>query len=103
MKLSFAWHSRNFPFGWNKIICYAKGCIDERVKVIQQLHEDLSPKTYNDAMSVTRLDRMLHCFELFLDFLRNNNINGDLSAFWLSYIDMVTVLLGFLRASRGDN
>ena len=41
---------------------------------------------------------MLHYFELFLNFLWNNN--GDLSAFWMSYIDMVTVLLGLLRASR---
>ena len=60
----------------NHLLC--KGCIDEGVKVIQQLHEDLSPKTYNGAMSVTQLDCMLHYFELFLDFLWNNNINGDL-------------------------
>ena len=52
-------------------------------------------------MSDTRLDRMLHYFKLFLNFLWNNN--GDLSAFWMSYIDMVTVLLGLLRASREGN
>ena len=56
---------------------------------------------YNDVMSDTRLDRMLHYFELFINFLWNNN--GDLSAFWMSYIDMVTVLLGLLRASREGN
>jgi len=44
---------------------------------------------------------MLHYFELFLDFLRNKN--GDLSVFWMSYIDMVTILLGLLRASREGN
>ena len=66
--------------------------------LIQQLHEYLSPKMYNDIMSDTRLDRMFHYFELFLDFLWNKN--SDLSAFRMSYIDMVTVLLGLLRASR---
>ena len=92
---------KEFPVWMEQHHLLHKGCIDEGVKVIQQLHEGLSPKTYNDVMSDTRLDRMLHYFELFLDFLRSNN--GDLSAFWMSYIDMVTVLLGLLRASREGN
>ena len=36
-----------------------KGCIDEGVKVIQQLREDLSPKTYNDVMSDTSYASLL--------------------------------------------
>jgi len=52
-------------------------------------------------MSDTRLDRMLRYFELFLDFLQNKN--GDLSAFWMSCVDMVTTLLGLLSASREGN
>ena len=39
---------------------------------------------------------------MFLEHLRHNN--GELSAFWMSYIDMVEdVLLGLLRASREGN
>ncbi|XP_065883645.1 uncharacterized protein [Dysidea avara] len=77
---------KEFPVWMEQLQLLHKRCIDEGVKVIQQLHGDLSPKMYNDVMS---------------DFLQNNN-NGDLSAFWMSYIDMVTFLLGLLRASRED-
>ena len=37
----------------------------------------------------------------YLDLLRNDN--GKLSSFWMSYVDMVEIILGLLRSSReGD-
>ena len=41
------------------------------------------------------------CSQDYLDFLRTEN--GDLSTFWMSYVDMVEIVLGLVRASReGD-
>ena len=38
----------------------------------------------------------------YLDFLRHDN--GNLSEFWMSYVDIVgDILLGLLRASREEN
>ena len=40
-------------------------------------------------------------YDKFLDYLRNSN--GKLSSFWMSYLDIVEILLNLLRASReGD-
>ena len=50
---------KEFPVWMEQLQLPHKRCIDEGVKVIQQLHEDLSPKMYNDVMSGTRLDHML--------------------------------------------
>ena len=44
---------------------------------------------------------ILQRFEDYLDFLRTGK--GDLSTFWMSYVDMVEIVLGLVRASReGD-
>ena len=51
---------KEFPVWMEQHYLLHKGYIDEGVKVIQQLREDLSPKMYNDVMSGTRLDCMLH-------------------------------------------
>lgn len=40
-------------------------------------------------------------FEEYLMFLRNDN--GDLSKYWMNYLDMVEILLGLIRASREGN
>ncbi len=37
-----------------------------------------------------------------IPFLRNGG-NGSLSAFWISYVDMVETILGFIRAAREGN
>ena len=44
---------------------------------------------------------ILHLFKVYLDFLRH--ANGDLSSFWLSYVDMTEIVLGLVRASRKGN
>ena len=43
----------------------------------------------------------MQLFHQYLDLLRNDN--GKLSSFWMSYVDMVEIILGLLRSSReGD-
>ena len=41
---------------------------------------------------------MQNCIPEYMEYLRTSN--GSLSAFWVSYIDMVSILLSLLRASR---
>ena len=48
-------------------------------------------------MCITILD----FFVTFLDILRHNR--GQLAKFWVSYIDMIDILLGLLRADREGN
>ena len=44
---------------------------------------------------------IMQLFHQYLDLLRNDN--GKLSSFWMSYVDMVEIILGLLRSSReGD-
>ena len=40
----------------------------------------------------------MELFGVYIEFLRGGN--GNLSTFWLSYMDMVEILLGLIRASR---
>ena len=40
-------------------------------------------------------------YDKYLDYLRHSN--GKLSSFWMSYLDIVEILLNFLRASRERN
>ena len=43
----------------------------------------------------------MELFGVYIEFLRGGN--GNLSTFWLSYMDMTDILLGLIRASReGD-
>ena len=44
---------------------------------------------------------VLQRFLEYMDHLRN--AGGELAAFWISYVDMVEVLLALLRASREGN
>jgi hypothetical protein len=45
--------------------------------------------------------QLCEAFCAFLQFLRTNN--GATSRFWMSYIDMVSTLLNFIRAAREGN
>ena len=41
---------------------------------------------------------IMQLFHQYLDLLRNDN--GNLSSFWMSYVDMVEIILGLLRSLR---
>jgi len=45
--------------------------------------------------------RILHLLKCYLDVLHHEN--GHLAAFWMTYLDMVEILLGLIRADgEGD-
>ena len=85
---------------WTKMnhICEASN-LDE-VIVLSELHHNLSHSTFDAALgddSCNIMDRYLE----FLDILRHDH--GDLSTFWMTYIDMIETLLGLLRSDiEGD-
>ena len=66
--------------------------------------------SYNDPAAIQDMSESIEAlicdmneenFEELLDFLRNEN--GALSKFWMSFMDMVDILLNIIRASReGD-
>ena len=63
--------------------------------------ENISGETWLEFQLVHSCSHILQRFQEYLDFLRTEN--GDLSTFWMSYVDMVEIVLGLVRASReGD-
>ena len=45
---------------------------------------------------------VLNLFEVYTQHIRNGE-GGDLAAFWMSYVDMVDIVLGLIRAARLGN
>ena len=45
---------------------------------------------------------VLNLFEVYTQHIRNGE-GGDLAAFWMSYVDMVDIVLGLIRAAREGN
>ena len=69
---------------------------------VDTLASNLKQEGFEELLQSQVLSQVMSMWREFLNHLRHNN--GELSAFWMSYVDMVEgVLLGLLRASReGD-
>lgn len=75
--------------------------LDETLKVIDSLGENVSQATLKEVLENSSCAHIIELFEVYREFLRGGN--GSLSSFWVSYLDMVEILLGLIRASReGD-
>jgi hypothetical protein len=93
---------------WSEFRLWLEDDEDEKEKVnlfvdeIKVLREDLNQTKFDGLLNSFEFDAILNLWNKFLDHLRYEN--GDLSAFWMSYIDMVEgVLLNLLRGSREGN
>lgn len=75
--------------------------VEAGLEVIRDLHEDLSQKVFEETLMNEELQGLMHYFTEYMDELRNNN--GPLSAYWMSYIDMVSILIGLIRGTREGN
>ena len=63
---------------------------------------DLNQQNFSSLLKNPLLSKLMTFWSDFLEHLRHNN--GDLSAYWMSYVDMVVnVLLGLLCASCEGN
>ena len=75
--------------------------MDEMLMAINNLCSDVSQTNLEQILQNGSCTRILELFEEYLTILRGDS--GDLSEFWMSYLDMVEILLGLIRASReGD-
>ncbi len=72
--------------------------IQSAASVVRELREDLTPETFIKSFTDKKLLALIEMFDEYLDLLRTNL--GTHASFWMSYIDIVTLLLQFVRASR---
>ena len=75
--------------------------LDETLRVVMDLHGDVSSTTLDSSMTNESCHRILHLLRCYLDVLRHER--GSLATFWMMYVDMAEILLGLIRADReGD-
>ena len=72
------------------------GTLKDNIKKFSD--NDLDPKMFNEVMENDLFIAVYERFQEYLEKLRSNN--GTMSAFWMSYVDMASLMLDFLRASR---
>lgn len=73
----------------------------DTLAAISQVCENTCQASLQKVMENKSYVLILKHFGVYMDYLRHEN--GSLSTFWMSYLDMVEILLGLLRASReGD-
>ena len=68
---------------------------------IGELHVDINQEALNFILGSEDAQMIFHLFEQYIGHLRTNN--GQLSEFWVSYLDMMGIFLGMVRASREGN
>lgn len=68
---------------------------------ITDLTAGLNQQKQDEVLNSQALKQVYELWTLFRDFLRCNK--GQLSAFWMSYIQLVDVLLALIHASREGN
>ncbi|XP_041948124.1 uncharacterized protein LOC121709114 [Alosa sapidissima] len=80
----------------------SSGMIKSFLEDVKDMTSDLNQEKMTNLLQSPLSAELITLWTYFLEHLRHNN--GELSGFWMSYIDMVEdVVLGLLRASReGD-
>ena len=69
---------------------------------IHVVQSEVTVAQYNDVLNSESLLQVFQMWNEFLEYLRRDN--GQMSAFWMSYIQIVgDVLLGLIRTSREGN
>ena len=77
------------------------GHMDETLRIIDNLCEDVSQASLKQVLDNSSCTCIMELFGVYIEFLRGGN--GNISTIWLSYMDIVDIFLGLIRASReGD-
>ena len=75
-------------------------CIEDTIQTIEDFLEKICHESFQNLLTDEKCKMLLDLFKEYTKSLRDTNA---LSAFWLSYLDMVDTLLNLIRASReGD-
>ena len=75
--------------------------VDELMKGPRQLNGSTCELEFKDFMRSPLFEEVLQLFLSYSHHLRHSN--GKLSKFWMSYVDMIEVLLRLIRATREGN
>ena len=94
---------------WEGFLSWIQACDESKRETLQQFLSS-ADNVWKDGMDIEMLQSLLDSeslahvdtlFQQYMDVLRHQN--GTMSQFWMTYIDLVTILLDFIRASReGD-
>ena len=75
--------------------------VDEMFSGLQSLRVNVCKSEFQKKLCENSFAEVAKLFERYMSFLRCEN--GELSEFWVSYLDLVDILLAMKRASReGD-
>ena len=75
--------------------------LNDTLDAIHSLHDDVTHDALEGVMQNESVSFVISRFMQFLDILRTDR--GPLAAFWVSFLDIVNILLDLIRASReGD-
>lgn len=74
--------------------------LDETLKNIAGFHSHVSQESYQELLKSESCTHILKLFQVYLETLRDGH---NLSAFWMSYVDMAEIMLALVRASREGN
>ena len=75
--------------------------LNHTIQAVHKLCNDTCVATYDAAVKDESCNRILQIFSACLKVLKTDK--GPLAAFWMTYVEMIEILLGLLRADReGD-
>ena len=93
---------------WEEFLLWAEDnqeastTIEAFVDKVNSMVCDVNQEEFDDMLDSPLLAKLVTLWSDFLEYLRHNN--GELSTYWMSYIDIVeSVVLGLLRASHEGN
>ncbi|KAL8572154.1 hypothetical protein ACOMHN_057829 [Nucella lapillus] len=76
--------------------------VNQLQDLVVNFHDDVGQAAFESLLQQSVVTYVLHLWNDFLNYLRHDN--GELSAFWMTYVDIIQdILLGLIRASHeGD-
>ena len=78
-----------------------KRAVDNAVNGLASLYDKICNAEFQDKLRSQSFAELNDLYDQYMNYLRHKN--GELSHFWVSYLDMVEILQGLLRASiEGD-
>ncbi len=76
--------------------------LDQAIDQLKKLFDNPNQETLESIMRNDECKKMLDKYDKFLDSFRESTTNS-LGRFWISFIDMTEIILGFIRGSREGN
>ena len=75
--------------------------LNDILPIIEELHANMCATTYDETLRNEKCVKLFNLFNAYLKDVKENR--GQLSQFWMQYVDLVEILLGLLRADREGN